>query len=139
MFLKPWTRVLIVGFAYAVVGIGFTELSKRFATDQVRAWRLAAWMVSAVIYGAHFLVERSKVERRAVEVALQLTLAVALGAFLLALAAGVHAMFVVSHAPFWLYAVALIAWPIFTGVPAFIVALITSAAVMKLKASIPNA
>ena len=139
MFLKPWIRVLIFGLAYALVGIGFTELSKRFATDQVRAWRLAAWMVSAVIFGAHFVLERSNLERRAVEVALQLTLAVGLGAFLLALAAGFHAMFVASHAPLWLYAVALIAWPILTGVPAFIVALVASAAAMKLKASIPNA
>jgi hypothetical protein len=39
---KRWMRVIVVGIDYAVVGVAFTEMSKRIATDQTRLWRLAA-------------------------------------------------------------------------------------------------
>src|SRR5207249_11455698 len=54
-------------------------------------------------------------------------LAVALGAFLLAVAATVHAVMVPSHAPYWRHLLALVAWPLLTGVPAFVVALVAAA------------
>ena len=131
--MKRWTCIILAGVAYAVVGIGLTEMSKHFATDQFRAWRLAAWVVSAVIFAGHFLYEQFRVKQRSLNVALDLGLAVALGAFLLALAATIHAATVVSHAPYWLFAVALVAWPLLTGVPAFVVALFGSLLVVRLK------
>ena len=54
-------------------------------------------------------------------------LAVALGAFLLAVAATVHAVMVPSHAPYWRHLLALVAWPLLTAVPAFVVALVAAA------------
>jgi hypothetical protein len=133
MSLKRWTCVILVGVAYGVVGVALTEMSKRFATDQFRAWRLAAWIVSAVIFAGHFFYEQFRVEQRSLSVALHTALAVALGAFLLALAAIIHATMVVSHAPYWLFAIALVAWPLLTGIPAFVVALFASLGVVRLK------
>jgi hypothetical protein len=52
-------------------------------------------------------------------------LAVALGAFGLAVAATVHAQAVSSIRP--AYALALVLWPVLTAVPAFIVALAVAA------------
>jgi hypothetical protein len=51
---------------------------------------------------------------------------VAIGGFLLAVAATVHAITVGSNTPLGRYLVALVAWPIFTAVPAFLVALAAS-------------
>ena len=59
-------------------------------------------------------------------------MAVALGAFLLAVAATVHAMMVPSHAPYWRFLVALVVWPIVTALPAFLVALAVAALLARL-------
>ena len=59
-------------------------------------------------------------------------MAVALGAFLLAVAATVHAMMVSSHAPYWRFLVALVVWPIVTALPAFLVALAVAALLARL-------
>ena len=54
-------------------------------------------------------------------------MAVALGAFLLAVNATMHAAMVPSHAPYRRYSLALVVWPIVTAVPAFLVALALAA------------
>ena len=130
---RAWICVIAVGIVYAIVGVGLTELSKRIATDQARAWRLAAWVISAVVYAGHFYYEQFRLKQRTLTVALDLALAVAIGAFLLAAAAIIHATMVTVHAPYWLFAIALVAWPIFIGAPAFVVALIASALFTRLK------
>ena len=56
----------------------------------------------------------------------------ALGAFLLAAAATVHAATSASHAPYWLFLLALVLWPIITALPAFLVALVAGAVLARL-------
>jgi hypothetical protein len=133
MSRKHWMRILLVGLAYAVAGIWLSELSQRIATDHYRAWRLAAWLVSGVIFVLHFFFEQFRVKQRSLNVALHVALAVAVGAFILAGAASIHATLVKSHAPWWLFAIALVAWPALTGIPAFIVAILGSVLAVRLK------
>ena len=125
--------LLVIGIIYAVVGIGFGEIAKHVTTEQSRAWRFGAWIVCGIVYAVHFGWEQLRIQQRSTSVALNVAMAVGLGGFLLAVAAGVHALTVEAHAPLWLHAVALIAWPIFTGVPAFIVTLIISAILSRLR------
>jgi len=135
MTRKHWICLIIVGIIYAVVGIGFGEIAKRVPVDQSRAWRLGAWVASAAVYAGHFGYEQFRIEQRSLKVALHAAIAVGIGGFLLAVAAGAHAIFIGSQAQLWLYGVALIAWPIFTGVPAFVVTLVASALLTRLRAA----
>ena len=128
-----WISLIVVGIAYGFVGIVLTELSKRFATDQARFWRLAAWILSAVVFAVHIGFEQFRLKQRSLQVALHAAIAVAVGAFLLAAAAIIHAAMVPVHAPFWLFAIALVAWPAFTAVPAFVAALIASAVLSRIR------
>ena len=59
-------------------------------------------------------------------------MAVALGAFLLAVNATMHAAMVPSHAPYWRFLLALVVWPVVTALPAFVVALAVAAVLARL-------
>jgi len=124
--------VLFVGVAYFVVGYVFGELDDLGVTDRgVFLWRLGAWVLSAVIFAAHLWLEYAKFRNATFAIALHATLAVAFGAFLLAVAATFHAAWIESSAPLWRYVIALVAWPIFTAVPAFLVAIIVATALTR--------
>jgi hypothetical protein len=125
---KPWIRaVILVGIVYFVVGRVFA-----LPSTHVRGWRLAAWVVSGVVYVAHIGYEHFRQNNPPRATALHAALAVALGAFLLAVAATIHAVMNPVHASFWLYSLALVLWPIFTAFPAFLVALAAAAMVARL-------
>jgi len=130
---KTWVRaVTLVGFVYFVVGFVFSALDPS-VSDQVRfRWRLAAWVASAAVYAAHIGSEHFRLGNSPRATALHAAMAVALGAFLLAVAATVHAMMVPSHAPYWRFLVALVVWPIVTALPAFLVALAVAALLARL-------
>jgi hypothetical protein len=95
-------------------------------------WRLAAWVVSAAVYAAHIGYEHFRLGNSPRATALHAALAVAVGAFLLAVAATVRAVTVPSHAPYRQYLLALVAWPLVTAVPAFLVALAVAALLARL-------
>jgi hypothetical protein len=140
MTRKHWICLVVVGIIYAAVGIGFGEIAKRVPTDQSRVWRLGAWVASVVVYAVHFGYEQFRVNQRSIAVALHVATAVGLGGFFLAVAAGVHALFVEVHAPFWLFGIALVAWPIFTGAPAFVVAFVASFVLNRIRSPlVPHA
>ena len=111
---------LLVGIVYAMIGVVFAAPS-----SHVRMWRMAAWAFSAVVFATHIAYEHLKLKNSPLVGALHTALAVAIGAFGLAVAANVRNLWVgSSYRP--LLTVALVAWPILTGVPAFVVALITT-------------
>ena len=126
----PSTTVLVIlsiGVAYFVVGYVFGELDDLGVTDRgVFLWRLGAWVLSAIIFAAHLWLEYARFRNTPFAIALHTTLAVAFGAFLLAVAATFHAAWIESSVPLWRYFIALVAWPIFTAVPAFLVAIIVA-------------
>jgi len=113
--------VVLVGLAYVAIGLGFAQLPGRGA-------RLAAWAGSAIIYLLHIRYEL-KGERPAGVAALHTALAAALGACGLAVGATIHA---VATATFrGAYGVALVAWPVLTGLPAFAVAWLIASLVAR--------
>ena len=118
---QPWLGAMVIlGVVYAFVGIVFA-----MPASHVKVWRLAAWVVSAVAYGAHICYERYRLRTAPRLAALHVAFAVALGAFGLAVGANIHSLSVGStneHRRLLLLALGL--WPIITALPAFLVALV---------------
>jgi hypothetical protein len=124
--------VLIVGALYLVAGLVSAALAKSAASDQARvAWRLAAWAISAVAFGAHIGYEHVRLRSPSRTTALHVSLAVALGAFGLAVAATLHAREMHKHFPVF----ALLLWPVLIALPAFVVALATAAVLTRARRS----
>ena len=112
--------MVILGVVYAFVGIVFA-----MPASHVKAWRLAAWVVSAVAYAAHICYERFRLQNSPRLSALHVALAAALGAFGLAVGANIHSLSAGStNEHRRLLLLALLVWPIITALPAFLVALV---------------
>ncbi len=112
--------MVILGGVYAFVGIVFG-----MPASHVKVWRLAAWVVSAVAYAAHICYERFRLRNSPRLAALHVALAVAIGAFGLAVGANIHSLPLGStneHRRLLLLAFGL--WPIISALPAFLVALV---------------
>jgi hypothetical protein len=120
---SPKVLALILAAWYFIIGYGSALLDPSIPVKMRFPWRVAAWLACGVAYAAHILYLQFKFRKSPLGVALHAAMAVALGAFLLALAAAVHAAMVSSHAPYWQFLVALIVWPVITACPAFVVAL----------------
>ncbi len=120
---NPRILALILAAWYFIIGYGSAVLDPSVPTQMRFAWRLAAWIACGVPYAAHIVCLQFKFRKSPRATAVHAAMAVALGAFLLALAATVHAAMVASHAPTWQFLVALIVWPLITALPAFVVAL----------------
>ena len=71
---QSWIPVAVgLGVLYALVGIVFA-----LPTAHAHAWRLAAWGVSAIGYGAHIAYERFRFRARPSRAALHVACGVAL-------------------------------------------------------------
>ncbi len=116
---KNWLPLAIfLAMVYCTVGVVF---------QGEFAWRLAAWVICGAAYVGHLAYEHFEWHNSPRATALHAAAAVALGTFGLAVAAALHRLDASGPAaPMHLYALALIAWPLITGVPAFIVALVLS-------------
>jgi hypothetical protein len=100
-------------------------------TDHGQGWRLAAWLVSGVVYAAHIRYEQFKLKNSPRSLGLHVAVATAIGAFALAVAGMVHSLSAASAVrPAWL--LALFAWPAFTAIPAFLVAFAAGTVLMRL-------
>jgi hypothetical protein len=111
---------ILIGVLYSVICIVFA-----LPTNHVRMWRLAAWAISAIVFAFHIGYEHFRQRNSTGAIALHAALAVAVGALGLAVAANVHEI-VVTPSYRHSLAVALIAWPVLTGLPAFVVALVAA-------------
>ena len=112
---------------YPVIGVAFAFIDSPFG---VRFWRLAAWAGSAVVFGVHFVYEQRR-QSPPLRTAWHLTFAVALGAFVLAVWVLAYGSVTGARrsalAPF-----ALVLFPLFSGVPAFVIALVAAVVTNKL-------
>ncbi len=119
-FRQAWIRpAAFLGGWYALVGITFAV-----PAAHVQAWRLAAWVVSAIGYAAHIAYERFRLRNSPSSSALHVAVGVALGAFGLAVGANIHSLSTGStqqHRQLLLLSLGI--WPVITAVPAFLVAL----------------
>ena len=121
---------LLCGLAYFVIGVVTVAISRHVASSGLRPTRLAYWGISAFIFAAHIWYEARRAGGAPARTALRNALAVALGGFLLAVVATVHALSA-GRARVCPQLVALVAWPVLLFVPAFLVAWAASAALAK--------
>ena len=122
--------MVIFGIGYSVVGIAFPNPSAPNETQLM--WRLAAWIVSFIIFGIQIWYEHFRFHDPPRVAALHIAVAAALGAFALAVAANIHAFYsITANRP--LLIASLILWPILIGVPAFIVAVIIAIVLARIK------
>jgi len=87
-------------------------------------------MVSAVVYAAHVGYEHFRIRSSPHSTALHVAAGAAIGAFGLAAAANVHSL-ALGTANLRLLRIALLAWPLITGVPAYVVAFVLTAVLAR--------
>ena len=123
---KHWLRLFFVGVIYFVIGIVFGAFASGAATNAMRiTWNRLAFLLSGVIFMVHIGHEYFRLRHSPRITATHAAVAVAIGAFLLALLANIHDLGSASgYRPRML--IALAAWPLLTAVPAFIVALVVT-------------
>jgi len=120
----PWVAILVAA-VYPIVGITFAlPTNPRASREIVVSWRLAAWLVSFAAFAAHLAYEHSQLRNSALRAALHTSLAVALGAFALAVWILIHARLNASTNQSPLAPLALVVFPALTGAPAFLVAFV---------------
>lgn len=127
---RPWFRAaLLLGLAYLVIGRVFA-----LPSGHARAWRLAAWLVSGAVFAAHIAYEHFRLRNPPRSTALHAATGVAIGALGLAIVGMLHSM-PTAAAVRGRWLLALILWPAFTAVPAFLVALIAAAVLSRVPRS----
>jgi hypothetical protein len=131
---QRWLPVaLLVAIVYPAVGIAFAVLVNLSGSTPILIWRLAAWFVSAAAFGAHLAHEHLRLRSSPLRAALHASSAVAVGAFVLAVWVNVRGYLVASGQESLLAPLALVLFPLVTGVPAFVVALATMAILVRLR------
>jgi hypothetical protein len=124
---------LLVAVVYPAAGITFALLDKLSGPAPTRVWRLAAWLVSAAAFGAHLAYEHRRLRSSPLRTASHVSLAVAVGAFALAVWVNVHGRWAGSTQQSPLAPLALAVFPLVTGLPAFVVALAAAATLLRLR------
>ena len=116
--------MVLVGTFYAAIGV----ISAQFVL--VLVWRRLAWVVSAGVFAGHITYEHFCRGSASHLLAGRVGAAAAIGALGLAAAANVHA-WSVPAANHRALGIALVAWPILVGIPAFVVALVAAVIVQR--------
>jgi hypothetical protein len=126
---QRWLGVaIVIGILYGLVGIIFA-----WPSNDVRMWRFAAWIVSGTLYAVHIGLENLRYRNRALAAATHVAAAVAVGGFVLASGATIHKVLATSPTPYWRFLLALVVWPIITATPAFVVALLASVVLARVR------
>jgi len=125
---QPWFRTaVLLGAVYFVFGVAFAAFASWSASNSMReTWNRLGFLASAVAFALHIGYEHFRLRNSPLITASHVSMAVALGAFALAVSANVHG-YKVGSSNQRLLAIALVAWPAITAVPAFVVALVAAA------------
>jgi len=125
---KRWLgAVILLGAVYFVFGIAFAALAHLAGSSSMReTWNRLGFVASAVAFAIHIGYEHFRLRNSPLITASHVSMAVALGAFALAVSANVHG-YRVGSSNQRLLALALVAWPAITAIPAFVVALVAAA------------
>jgi hypothetical protein len=124
-------RVALFGVSYLGVGIIFATLANSADSSKMQVmWRLTAWLASVVVFAVNIWYEHFRLRSSAFPTALRASLAVALGAIVLAAGANLQSLWTTASNHHSL-ALALVVWPIVAGVPAFVVALVVAAWLLR--------
>jgi hypothetical protein len=125
---RQWLGIaLLAGVLYVAIAMASSALAGAAPSAPMRSfWRLSAFVVSGVVFAAHIAHEHFRLRNTARQTAWHVSVGAAWGGFALALAANIHDLGSASgYRPRML--VALVAWPLLTAVPAFVVALVLAA------------
>ena len=113
---------LLASLTYLAAGIALGELAGRATTTEMRdTWRRAAWLISAIAFGAHIAYERFRLRSDSKHSALHVAAAAALATFGLAVAANLHDQ---PDSQRVRMLASLVIWPVMVAIPAFLVALV---------------
>jgi len=128
-----WLRaVILFGLVYLVVGVAFPNPSAANKTQFI--WRLGAWLTAVLAFAIHIGIEHFRWHNSPHRAALHVSASVSLGGFALAAAANIHALRV-GTGNHRLLALALVIWPVITGLPAFVVAWAAAAVLARLRSN----
>lgn len=119
--MTRFRAIFLAGIVYLLIGLGFSTLARQGGAG----WRLVAWTISAAVFAVHIAYERFRLRSSPPTTALHAALGVALGGFGLAAAATVRQLGTTEFRPSLV--IALVAWPILLGIPAFLIAFAASA------------
>jgi len=125
---RSWIRTAL-GFAvtYAVIGVATVAASRAAGSagmqTAVRVIRAMSWLLSAVLYFLHLIIE-NRSRPRATVAAWHTSAAVAMATLLLALVATARQLDAGNRRPAVFVAIA--AWPILTGFVSFVVGVVLS-------------
>ena len=119
--------MILVGAVYLAVTMITGALADAAPSNQMRfIWRLSAFIISGMVFLIHVAHEHFRLRSSPRATAWHTSAAVALGVFGLAVVANIHDLVSpAGYRPRML--VALVAWPLLTAVPAFLVALVVAA------------
>ena len=125
---QRWLRtVILIGVGYFIIGTAFGTFAGWSKFNQmVVTWRLLSFFTSAVVFALHIVHEHFRLRNLPLITASHASMAVAVGAFGIAVAANVHGLWVHSSNQRSLI-FALVAFPALTAIPAFLVALVAAA------------
>ena len=128
--MRSLLMVMGIALVYPAVGITFALLPVT-SEGMLLAWRLAAWLLSVVAFAAHLGYEHARLRNSPSRAAWHCALAVGLGAFVLAVWVNVHGYWVGADQQSSPARLALIVFPLITGVPAFLVSLFIGGVVAR--------
>jgi len=107
---------------------------RRWLRPAIRSVRIlleaGAWIVSAGVYAAHIGYEHFRIRSSLHSTALHVAFGAAIGAFGLAAIANVHSL-LTGTGNLRLLRLALLIWPLITGVPAYVVAFVFTAVLFR--------
>lgn len=119
--------VLLLGAAYFVIAVALGEFAGRAASGSMREiWNRLAFVACGIAFALHIGYEHFRLRNSSLVTAMHVSIAVALGAFALAVKANIHDLGSSTGYRSRML-IALAAWPLLTGVPAFVVALVVAA------------
>ena len=130
-----WVRAAAIpAVLYPIVGVTFASPLHASSTHAaVIAWRLAAWLVSAAAFASHLGYEHRQLRNSPFRAAVHCAAAVAVGAFLLAVWVNIRGYWMPSAHHSRLAPLALVVFPVVTGVPAFLVGLAALTLVVRFR------
>lgn len=117
--------VLVAVLSYTVFGFATAALAGAARSPQLRTfWRLAGWLLPLATFAIHIWYDRLRAGNAATGVALHVASAVAVGAFVLAAGGPVASHW--GERGWHVVWLSLVLWPILTGIPAFVAALVAA-------------
>src|SRR5947209_878122 len=118
--------VLVMAAAYLLTGIVFAAFSDGARTNAMHLlWRRLAWLVSGVGFAVHILYDHFCLRNPPRATAMHASIAAALGAGGLAVAANLHEWTTATSYRASI-ALSLLAWPLLTIIPAFVAAFVAA-------------